>query len=225
MSRFQVQLAGADPLDGRSRAGGQARRVGDEQIDRRDATGLINTSSRLCEKELAKWARDKFNIEVKAEEMISTAWRRVTRKSADRLSDDRGSGRAAYARREIGTRRSHPHLRHQRTGSEPVENPYAADYLRAWVRAKFGIDCIGTFRASIASPRRAHGYRRSGWRGAGEKEIDAIERRRGSRSEPVTELTRRFPIGIRWTTSNRNSSPVRAECRWRSRRGRRPHPA
>ncbi len=206
MSRFQVQLSlnqirsmDAHELEEKLAASAV------EQIDKRDAAGLSKyLEPHYAETELANWARDKFNIDVKPDEMIlDSRGGRVTRKPADEIVElIEGRARAAYARREIEYPVDHT-LTFATSGLEGggIDNPYAADYLRAWVRAKFGIDLpVAHVQGTPLRKLREEliGYQQ-GWLGDGriEKEIDAITRLAGDSNERLaTEFNARFPIGL-----------------------------
>jgi preprotein translocase subunit SecA len=206
MSRFQVQLSlnqirSMDAYELEEKLAASAI----EQIDKRDASGLVKYLEQYyAENELANWAREKFNIDVKAEEMIlDSRGGRVTRKSPDEIVElIEGRARAAYARREIEYPVDHT-LTFVTGGQEvsSIDNPYAADYLRAWVRAKFGVD-LPVAHVQGASMRKLReeliGYQQE-WMGDGrvEKEVDAIMRLAGEdNGRIVTEFNARFPVGL-----------------------------
>jgi preprotein translocase subunit SecA len=221
MSRFQVQLSlnqirSMDAYELEEKLAASAI----EQIDKRDASGLVKYLEQyFAEKELANWAREKFNIEVKAEEMIlDSRGGRVTRKSADEIVElIEGRARAAYARREIEYPVDHT-LTFVTGGQEvtSVDNPYAADYLRAWVRAKFGVD-LPVAHVQGVSIRKLReeliGYQQE-WMGDGrvEKEIDTITRSAGDSKETlVTEFNARFPIGLTVADLGSKQQPGKSE--------------
>src|SRR5688500_10644172 len=206
MSRFQVQLSlnqirSMDAYELEEKLAASAI----EQIDKRDASGLAKYLEQYyAEKELANWAREKFGIEIKAEEMIlDSRGGRVTRKSADEIVElIEGRARAGYARREIEYPVDHT-LTFVTGGQEvsSIDNPYAADYLRAWVRAKFGVD-LPVAHVQGASIRKLReeviGYQQEWMTDERvEKEVDAILRAAGdSRENRWTEFNARFPIGL-----------------------------
>ena len=120
-----------------------------EQIDKRDVAGLAQVpGAAVCREGAGGWAKEKFAIELSPEEMlVGTA--ATTAGSDDRpgsqdadeivaLIEERA--RQAYARREI----EYPvdHVLAFAFGGEAssVENPYAADYVRTWARAKYNVD-------------------------------------------------------------------------------------
>ena len=118
-----------------------------EQIERKDVEGLRPFLEPLyAEGELSEWARSKFGVEVKPEEMFDggdprDARGRAVRKPAEQivaLID--AKAREAYARREA----EYPveHVLTYIFGGEDAstDNPYAADYLRGWARAKYNAD-------------------------------------------------------------------------------------
>ena len=120
------------------------RYAAEEQIDKRDCAGLVRyLEPRYAERELAEWAKEKFGIEVKPEEMLENVGTdRETRKPAgeiERLIEERA--REAYARREV----EYPvdHLLTMVFGGDEqggTDNPYAAEYLSERVRAKYGVE-------------------------------------------------------------------------------------
>ncbi|HYO08422.1 MAG TPA: SEC-C metal-binding domain-containing protein [Tepidisphaeraceae bacterium] len=145
MSRFQVQLSQSQirqmdyhELEERLRDSAV------DQIERRDCAGIMKYLEELYpETELANWAREKFSIEIEPREFIaSDKGGRVTRKSPDEIASlIEGKARQAYARRE----QEYPvdHILTFAFGGDDGNgsgNPYAADFVRQWAQAKYGID-------------------------------------------------------------------------------------
>jgi preprotein translocase subunit SecA len=118
------------------------------QIDKRDCAGIMKYLEPLyAETELAQWAFDKFGVEIDPKEFLaSEKGGRNTRKTADEISElIQERARQAYARREI----EYPvdHILAYATGGGgadaaggSIENPYAAEFVRNWALAKFGIE-------------------------------------------------------------------------------------
>jgi preprotein translocase subunit SecA len=142
MSRFHVNLPQSqikrmtkDEVEDR------LREAALEQIQKRDCAGLVKYLEPLyAEGELAEWARSKFDIQIDPKEFVMEDGR--SRRLAEEIVEMITSrARAAYARREV----EYP-VDHTLTfafGNEEgsnTDNPYAADYVRAWVRGKFGVD-------------------------------------------------------------------------------------
>jgi preprotein translocase subunit SecA len=112
-----------------------------EQINKRDVSGLLKYLEPMyAETELAGWAKDKFGVEVKPEEVLADA-RSSTRKPADEIVElIEKRAREAYARREIEYPVDHT-LTFAFGGAEGnTDNPYAADYVRTWARMKYNVD-------------------------------------------------------------------------------------
>jgi len=114
-----------------------------EQIDKRDCSGLLRYLEPLyAERELAAWAKEKFSIELDPGEMLLGTGRENDRKPAGEIVElIEHRAREAYARREV----EYPidtMLAFAFGGSDgqQIDNPYAAEYVRAWARAKYGID-------------------------------------------------------------------------------------
>jgi preprotein translocase subunit SecA len=144
MSRFHVnlpqnQIRKMDSTELEDRL----REAAVEQIDRRDCSGLLRYLEPLfAEKELVSWAKEKFAIELDPKELILPTGREGDRKPAEeivQLIEDRA--REAYARREVEYPIDHMlAFAFGGTDGQTVENPYAADYVRSWARAKYGAD-------------------------------------------------------------------------------------
>ena len=113
-----------------------------EQIVHRDVEGLRKYLEPLYpERELAAWANDKFQIEVRPEEMLVEG-RATERKSPEEIIElIEKRARQAYARREIEypvddiLTRAFGDLERPATDA-----PYAADYVRTQAKLKYGLD-------------------------------------------------------------------------------------
>ncbi len=117
------------------------REAAKEQITRRDCSGLLKyLETRYAENELCSFAKDKFGIDVSAEELLSDP-KGGHRKDADEivgLIEKRA--REAYSRREIEYPVDHT-LTFAFGGDEgSTDNPYAAEYVRNWAKLKYGAD-------------------------------------------------------------------------------------
>jgi preprotein translocase subunit SecA len=170
-------------------------------IDKRDCSGLSKYLEPLfAEKELAAWARDKFGIELTAEELSVTAKQSRTSpaESITELIDQRA--REAYARRDI----EYPvnHVLTYAFGGEQgsTDNPYAADFVRGWIRAKYGVDLsIDYIRSKTV--RELHdemcGYQEELTRGPKlEKEINEILKAGATPSEQLKIFNNRFTLNL-----------------------------
>jgi preprotein translocase subunit SecA len=171
-----------------------------EQIEKRDCSPILKYLQPLyAEGELAAWARDKFAIEIDPQELLEDEKNQVRKGAAEiaTLIEDRA--RQAYARREIEYPVEHI-LTFVFGGADAVtDNPYAADFLRSWVKAKYGIDLsIDHIRAS--SPRQLReeliGYQRSYLaEGKLEADIDRILAEAGNdRDKALAAFQARFPM-------------------------------
>ena len=143
MSRFHVslsqnQIRKMTPDEVKERL----RDAAIEQIQKRDVNGLLKYLEPLyAEKELCAWAKEKFAISVKPEELLVDG-RDADRKSANDIVDlIEGRAREAYARREIEYPVDHVLTLAFGSSDRPVtDNPYAADYVRAQAKTKYGVD-------------------------------------------------------------------------------------
>ena len=144
MSRFGVNLSQAQirrstPKDLEE----QLRTAAIDQIERRDCSGIARYLEPLyAERELAGWARDKFGIELTAEEIADTA-RQTRTGPADAVRQlIEGRAREAYASREV----EYPVNsvltytlggEHGNPSTAPQE---AIEFLTTWVRRKYGVE-------------------------------------------------------------------------------------
>jgi preprotein translocase subunit SecA len=142
MSRFQVTLPQnqirkmtAEELELR------LRETAIEQINKRDTSGLVKYLEPLyAEKALADWAHQKFAVEIKPAEMFADE-QLQNRKAAEEITEIiETRAREAYARREIEYPVDYVLTRAFGPEGQTLDNPYAADFLRSWVRAKYGIE-------------------------------------------------------------------------------------
>jgi preprotein translocase subunit SecA len=144
MSRFHVNLPQAqirkmdsDELEERLRVAAV------EQIENRDVSSLQKYLEPLyAEKELSNWAKEKFAIEIDPKEMVVAAGRESDRKPPEEIADlIETRAREAYARREIEYPIDHMlAFAFGQSDGQMVDNPYAADYVRQWARAKYGVE-------------------------------------------------------------------------------------
>jgi preprotein translocase subunit SecA len=141
MSRFHVNLPQSQiKRMSKLEVEDRLREAAVEQIERREVGGLLKYLEPLfAEGELASWARDKFEIQIDPREFVLEDGK--TRRPAEEIVEMiQGRARAAYARREIEYPVDHA-LTFAFGGEEgSTDNPYAADYIRMWARAKYGVD-------------------------------------------------------------------------------------
>ena len=114
-----------------------------EQIEKRDCSGLLKYLEPLyADRELANWANEKFAINLDPKDMVLPTGRDNDRKPPEEIVElIETRARDAYTRREV----EYPidHILAFTFGSsdgQQIDNPYAADYVRAWARAKYGVD-------------------------------------------------------------------------------------
>ena len=154
MSRFQVTLPqnqirkmSAEDLEIR------LREAAIEQINKRDASGIVKyLEPRYAEKSLADWANEKFAIEITPKEMFADEGMNSRKPAEEIVAAIEGRAREAYARREIEYPVDYVLTRAFGQEGQTLDNPYAADFLRSWVRAKYGIET--SLDQVRATPRR-----------------------------------------------------------------------
>ncbi|HEY7119893.1 MAG TPA: SEC-C metal-binding domain-containing protein [Tepidisphaeraceae bacterium] len=197
MSRFHVNLPQTQiKRMSKEEVEDRLREAAVEQIEKRDCAGLQRFLEPLfAEGELAAWARDKFDIQIDPREFVLEDGR--TRRMAEEIVElIQGRAKAAYARREI----EYP-IDHALTfafGGEDgsTDNPYAADYVRMWAKAKYGVD-IPLDRIRGQSLRRLRdeliGYQEKAIvDGAVEADVDALINANASPAQLVRAVNDRF---------------------------------
>jgi len=113
-----------------------------EKIETRDVAGISRFLEPLfAATELSRWAMEKFGVEVGPKEMIADDRDNLPKSTDEIVNLIEQRARAAYARREI----EYPvdHTLTYVTGGQDVpmlENPYAGDYLRQWVKVKYDVE-------------------------------------------------------------------------------------
>src|SRR5205085_11051181 len=104
-----------------------------EQIDKRDCSPLVKYFEPLfAEKELANWAAEKFGVKVDPKEMLLDAERGVRKPPDDIVALIEEKGHQASAQRASEYRVEHL-LSFTFGAEEGTDNPYAPDYVRAWL--------------------------------------------------------------------------------------------
>jgi len=142
MSRFRVNLSqSAMRTMSYQEVEQKLRTAAAEQIDHRDCSGLVRyLEADFPEKELCKWALEKFGVALVPEDMMLDARSRA-RKSAEEVAElIETRARAAYARREIEYPVEHA-LTYAYGGDQgTTDNPYSAEFLQNWVKTKYNIE-------------------------------------------------------------------------------------
>jgi preprotein translocase subunit SecA len=172
------------------------------QIDKREMAGLSKyLEPKYAESELANWAREKFAIELTADELIEDSRDNRAKEPAAIVEMIEQRARAAYARREV----EYPVdqiLTYVTSGQNvaTIDNAYAADFLRGWVRAKFGhlLDQEYIRTAPLRQLRdELIGYQEAFLRdGKLEGEIDAMVKAHPEKAALVAAFNERFGIGL-----------------------------
>ncbi|HLL90938.1 MAG TPA: SEC-C metal-binding domain-containing protein, partial [Tepidisphaeraceae bacterium] len=208
MSRFQVNLPQSQIRRMSERElEDRLRDAAVEQIDKRDCAGLLKYLEPLyAQRELAAWAKEKFNVDVAAEEMVTDARSNASRDAEEIVALIDRRAREAYARREV----EYPvdHVLAMVTGggtaaeAGAIENAYAADYVRGWARAKFGVEMpIEHVQSTPIRKLRDEliGYQEKALAdGGADREVDAIvAKAAGGNAEQLVQLfNERFGIGL-----------------------------
>ncbi len=169
-----------------------------EQIEKRDCAGVLKYLEPLyAERALSDWAREKFTIEIDPKEILVEGGRGGERRPAEEIAamiEQRA--RASYARREV----EYPvdHMLTMVFGGEgqSVDNPYAADYVRSWARAKYGVE-LSLEHIRGTTPRTLRdeliGYQEKSLKdGKLDKEMDAMAAANPSAAQLKEAFVKRF---------------------------------
>jgi preprotein translocase subunit SecA len=115
-----------------------------EQIEKRDCAPLLKYLEPLyAETELAAWAREKFNIEVKPREFIedeSGPHGTVRKQLGDITALIEERARAAYAKRELEYPVDHVLTALYGSDNASTDDPYLAQPLHDWALVKYHVD-------------------------------------------------------------------------------------
>jgi preprotein translocase subunit SecA len=106
-----------------------------EQIERKDTDGLAPfLQKHFARKQLAEWVNNKFDVKVKAEDLIG----KTPAQAADFILDQ---AQKSYARREA----EYPveYALEQSIHGGGLENIYVSEQLSTWIRAKYGVVLSG----------------------------------------------------------------------------------
>ncbi len=204
MSRFHVnisqsQIRRSTPEDLEL----QLRTAAIEQINNRDCSGLEKYLQPLfAENELANSAREKFGLGISGGDIAETA--KKSRKSvAESITEWlEAQARATYARRDI----EYPvdHVLMFAFGDEhgSTDNPYAADFVRTWVKSKYGAELSVDYIRS-RTVRQLHDelcklqedYTRDSSRL--EADMDGIMKAGNTRKEQLIAFNERFGLNLK----------------------------
>ncbi len=112
-----------------------------EQIHKRDCSGIHKYLEPLYpQKELAAWVKDKFQVEIDPQAFMEEG-RAGEPKPADRIVEMIEQGaRRSYARREMEYPAESILGFAFGENEGGAANPYAADFVRGWAKAKYGVD-------------------------------------------------------------------------------------
>jgi preprotein translocase subunit SecA len=112
-----------------------------EQIHKRDCSGIQKYLEPLyAQKELAAWAKDKFQAEFDPKEFLEDS-RSSESKPADQIVEMiEARARQSYAKRELEYPAESIIGFAFGENNGGTANPYAADFVRGWVRAKYNVD-------------------------------------------------------------------------------------
>jgi preprotein translocase subunit SecA len=112
-----------------------------DQIGKRETSGLTKyLEPNFAMQALCDWAREKFNVDVKPAELLQDAERGQAKPADEIVALIEERARAAYIPRETEYPVDHTLTFAFGDGSSTDVNAYGVDYVRAWARAKYGVD-------------------------------------------------------------------------------------
>jgi preprotein translocase subunit SecA len=171
-----------------------------EQVDKRECSGLAKYLEPVyAETELGNWAMEKFNVKVEPKEMLADEGRR-TRKEAPEIVDlIEKRAREAYSQREIEYPIDHLLVTVYGDGAS-TDDPYRADYVRMWVKSKYGEELSLEEIRSMNVRRlrdRLLGFQEQYMEdGRLEKEIDALTRQQSDPAALAKAVNARFAAQV-----------------------------
>jgi preprotein translocase subunit SecA len=113
-----------------------------EQIEKRDVGGLAKFLEPLyAESQLCAWAEAKFGMEVKPQELLIDEGRNLRKPAAAIEALLFKHARSVYRNREVEYPVTYM-LSYVAQGQEisRIDNPYAAQFVQSWARARYGLD-------------------------------------------------------------------------------------
>ncbi|MFT3785540.1 MAG: hypothetical protein QM770_05175 [Tepidisphaeraceae bacterium] len=110
-------------------------------IDEKDCSPLTKfLEPHFAMRELCNWAADKFDVQLKPEELLQDVGRDVAKSSDEIIQLITERAKEAYRIRAIEYPVDHILTGCFGAGATVAENAQGIEYLRNWVRAKFGVD-------------------------------------------------------------------------------------
>ena len=173
-------------------------------------------------RQLAEWANDKFAVGVTVDDMLADAKRGIARTPGELIGLIEERAKAAYQRREV----EYPvdHVLSLAYGPAPAEGGpadpppiggQAADYLRQWATAKYGVSwTIEHVQGAGRDALRAEliGLQEEFVTGGGlEREVDKILDDHKASDQIAAAFNRRFPVGRQLTADDVNPDTARSK--------------
>ena len=198
MSKFGVQVSQSELRSMDARALEEIlREKAIDQIDARDCAELGKyLVPNYALQQLCDWAKDKFNVTVHVEELILDPQRNINRSAKEIHELIEKRARDAYGLREVEYPVDHLLMWCFGDSGQAADNPYAADQIRQWAAAKYGVelsfdDVRGT---SIRKLRDRLLGLQEAWIEDGEleKEVDRLAAAHGQQDELVKAFNTRF---------------------------------
>jgi preprotein translocase subunit SecA len=217
MSRFHVNLPqnqirkmSADQVEETLKAAAV------EQIDKRDCAGLVRYLEPFyAETEMANWAQEKFGITVDPKEMLADEARKIRKKPEEIVHLIEHRAREAYARREMEYPVDHVLAYTFGDLDGHTDNPYAADYVRAWTWLKFreqlSIDEIRSQPVRRTRDRLIGFMEQYMQDGRLDKEIDALLQPNPTPDQLLKSFNERFGASLRPKDLTSHAAPSGAD--------------
>jgi preprotein translocase subunit SecA len=142
MSRFKLNLSQSQIKQmTATEVETKLREASVEHVNKTDIAPLAKfLEPHFAEAQLCNWAREKFGIDIKPDELFEDAKTHTVKPSEQIAELIEQRARASYARREIDYPVEHA-LTYAFGGADgSTDNPYAAEYLRTWAMEKYGVE-------------------------------------------------------------------------------------
>jgi preprotein translocase subunit SecA len=172
-----------------------------EQIGERNCSALTRyLEANYPLSELANWADQKFGIAVSIDEMMVDAERGVIKPANEIVEVIEKRARDAYQLREIEYPVDTILLFTFGQDAQSADNVYAAEYIRTWAMAKYGVDLsVEHIRGMSLRKLRDElmGYQEAFLEdGKVEEAVDALMKARPGQEELVQAANQRFAAGL-----------------------------
>jgi preprotein translocase subunit SecA len=173
-----------------------------EQIEKRDCAGITKyLEPNWALIELSQWAKDKFGITVTPDEMLLDAGRGIAKPKDEIVALIEERAKASYAQRDLGYPAEQAITFAFGPDATTADNPYSAEFVRAWAAAKYRVDLPTERIRTMTMPQLREEL--VGWQdrfihdGQLDKTVDELIATHGSAPEQLAKsATARFTMNV-----------------------------